>query len=147
MNKASAVIKWLSSCPYIGDLYFNFSESGAGDTVFAPDTAYSDEWADGSPFIDGSGDKIYTFSLIRYEPVSFLPNSGENEESLADVQNIAAWIDLQAEKKNYPVFPKNCTITDMEVLPFANGGLAGADELGAKFMFSIQISYYYEKEQ
>lgn len=145
-DKAGAVMKWLYTCPYIRDLYLNFSKSENGDTVLVPDTAYSDEWAENSPFIDGSGDKIYTFSIIRFVPYSTAPNSSENAEILCDVQSIAAWIDEQAEKKNYPVFPENCIVTGMEVLPFANGGLAGVDDSGAKYMFSIQILYYYEKE-
>lgn len=146
MNKAEKIMEWLYLCPHIQDLYFNFSQSSDGDTVLIPNTAYTDEWADGMPFIDGSGDKICVFTIIRFERFSTEPNSTENAEVLLDVQRIAEWIDEQEEKKNYPVFPENCTITNMKVLPFENGGLAGQDEENAKYMFSIQIEYYYEKE-
>ncbi|MBQ2968670.1 MAG: hypothetical protein IJE10_11205 [Clostridia bacterium] len=145
-DKSEKLMDWLLTCPYIKDLFFIFGDPKNGDTVLYPETGYNDEWDEGMPYIDGSGDKIYTFTIIQFVPYTENPNSKENVEHYQGVQRVASWIDEQGEKGNYPEFPGGSVINKMEVLPFENGGLAGMDENGAKFMFSIRINYFYEGE-
>lgn len=144
MNKHEAVWDWLLTCPEIKDMYFNFSQSNNGDTVLVPQTAYNDSWDDGMPYIDDTGFKNYTLTIIQFEAYSTIPNSTENISILLDIEKVAKWIDCQDKLKNFPLFPTDCTIQSITVLPFANGGIAGQDDNGVKYMFSIQINYFYE---
>lgn len=146
-DKSQAIWDWLyEGCSAIKDLYFTFSQSNTGDTVLIPDTAYTDEWDDDMPFIDGTGFKHCIFTIVRFVAYSTVPNSTENIRASLDIQQIAEWIEQQEKQKNYPDFPEHCKIQEIQVLPFANGGLVGQDENGAKYMFSMQINYYYDKE-
>lgn len=142
-NRHLAVWDWLSQCSAIVDMYFNFSQFNDGDTVIVPMTAYKDEWADGMPYITGEGYKKYLFTVVLFKPFSTIPNNTENIDTLLSVQDVAQWVDSQNTVQNYPEFDTNCTIEKVQVLPFENGGLAGNDETGAKYMFTVQIDYYY----
>lgn len=142
MNKHEAVWNWLCDCPEIADMYFNFSQSNNGDTAIIPMTAYNDMWKY-EPFIDDSGEKIYTFTIVQFERYSTTPNNTENIDILLDVEKVANWIDKQHKIENYPLFPSNSQIFKIKALPFENGGIAGQDENGAKYMFSVQIEYLY----
>lgn len=145
MTKSEAVFQWLLNCPEIKDLYFAFGEQSKDNTILVPETAYTDEWADGSPWISGCGEKEYTFRLVRFMAVSDVPQSEVNITSAAVLERIAQWIDEQNNIRSYPDFPDNCTINEIKVLPFPNGGLAGRDEKTAKYMFAVKINYLYTK--
>ena len=140
MNKNEAVFQWLQGCEQIKDLFFAFSKSENGDTVIAPIS--TDVWADGSPFIDGSGEKIYELSIIRYESVSDLPNTTENAILIDELEKITDWIIEQAKNGVFPDFGSQDTITDLEVV--STPDIAGSDEAGAKIMFSIRIQYLHQ---
>ena len=138
-TRHEAVWDWLMTCPYIHDMFFNFSESNNGDTVLVPLTSYND--TTDQEYIDGSTLRYYDFSIVRFEAVSHEPNSGQNLEVLCDVEQIAAWVDTQAAANNYPDFPPGCTVQSVTVLPSDSGYVAARDETGAKYMLQIRIVY------
>lgn len=142
-NKHVAVWNWLLNCPYIADLYFNFSQSNNNDTVLIPETAYNDEPV--KEYNDGSSERKYIFTVVQFQKFSTVSNSTENIETILDIENIAAWVDGQNEIRNFPEFPGDAVINEIKVLPFANGGLAAVNDDTAKYMFSIEIDYLFEK--
>jgi hypothetical protein len=141
-SRHEAVWDWLQTCPYIADLFFNFSQSENGDTVLVPLMAYSD--TPKSEFVDGSSERWYDFSLVRFEAQSVEPNDEQNIEVLVDVEAIAAWIETQAAAGNYPLFPAGSTIQSFEALPSNIGYVAARDNTGAKYMLQFRIEYIKE---
>ena len=142
-DKHLAVWEWLISCPEIKNMFFNFSEGNTGDTVIIPDSTYNDDII--RSFADGSCERYYTFTIVRFQRFSVTANDVENIETLIDIEKIADWVEAQNDIGNYPEFPGGDTINNISVLPFANGGLAGSDNESAKYMFSVQIEYLHEK--
>lgn len=141
-SRHEAVWDWLLTCPDIKDLFFNFSQSMNGDTVLVPLMAYSDTV--NTAFVDGSSERWYDFSLIRFEAQSVQPNDEQNIEVLVDVEAIAAWIEAQAAMGNYPLFPTGSTIQSVEALPSNIGYVAARDDTGAKYMLQFRIEYIKE---
>ncbi len=138
-TKHEAVWEWLQDCPYIKNLFFNFSDAENGDTIIAPDSAYQDGWV--NEYVDGTGEKRYSFSLSQYQAYSTAPNSTANINILREFEKIAQWVDEQGRQKNFPVFPPDETILDLYTLPSNTGYLALYDEKGAKYMLEIAIDY------
>lgn len=141
-TRHDAVWDWLLTCPYIQDMFFNFSTVESGGTVLVPLTAYTDTAE--QEFVDGSSIRNYEFSIVRFSVYSTAPNDRQNLDVLADVEHIAAWIEEQAAAGSYPVFPTGCHILGIEVLPSTGGYVSAWDESGAKYMLQIRIRY--EKE-
>lgn len=141
-TRHEAVWDWLLTCPYIQDMFFNFSTVEDGGTVLVPLTAYNDTAE--QEFVDGSSIRNYEFSIVRFSVYSTAPNDRQNIDVLADVEHIAAWIEAQDAAGNYPVFPYGCHILEIEVLPSTGGYVSAWDESGAKYMLQIRIRY--EKE-
>ena len=143
-DKHQSVWEWLLQCPAIQDLCFNFSTDDNGTTVLMPDAAFEDEWEDGMPFIDGSGEKIYTFSIAQFRELTTESNVSKNIDVLADVNAIAEWIEEQEELKNYPVFPKNCIINEVKAVP-SDSDVSVETDNKARYMFSVQIKYLFKR--
>ena len=141
-TRHEAVWDWLLTCPYIQDMFFNFSTVENGGTVLEPTTAYNDTAE--QEFVDGSSIRNYEFSIVRFSVYSTAPNDRQNIDVLANVERIADWVTQQDAAGNYPAFPDGCRVLGIEVLP-SNGGYVSAwDESGAKYMLQIRIRY--EKE-
>lgn len=141
-SRHEAVWNWLLTCPYIKDMFFNFSKSENGDTVLVPLTAYSDTPV--LEYIGGQSVRQYDFTLIRYEALSTEQNDPTNISVLEAVELIAAWIETQAAAGTYPAFPTGSTIQNIEVLPSNTGYLAARDETGAKYQLQFRIEYVKE---
>lgn len=141
-TKHEAVWDWLLTCPNIRDMFFNFSQSENGDTILAPMTAYSDTPA--QVFTSGASIRQYDFTLIRYDALSFEPNSEENMTVLESIEAIAAWIEEQAAAGTYPAFPTGSTISSIEALPSNTGYVAARDDTGAKYQLQFRIEYLQE---
>ncbi len=138
-TKHDSVWEWLQDCPYIKDLFFNFSQADNGDTILMPMTAYNDETIES--YIDGSSLNAYDFSLIRFEAYADTPNDTQNIAILADCEAIARWVDEQEALRNYPTFPSNCSVFEVKALPSNDGYLSAQDETGAKYTFQFRIIY------
>ncbi len=138
-TKHDAVWAWLKGCPYIKDLFFNFSQVQNGGTALSPLTAYNDTVV--AEYTGGASLRQYDFTLIRFEACGFEPNERCNLEVLCDVERIASWADEQAAQGKLPAFPEGYTITGLEVLPSNTGYLAGMDGESAKYMLQFRIEY------
>ncbi len=138
-TKHEAVWEWLQDCPYIKNLFFNFSDAENGDTILSPHSAYEDRWV--TEYTDGGGEKRYSFSISQYQAYSTAPNSIENIHTLHRLEQIAAWVDEQRKKRNFPAFPPDETVIDLYALPGNDKYLALSDKNGAKYMLEIAIDY------
>lgn len=145
-DKHNAVWEWLMKCPEIKDMFFNFGRAENGNTVLVPETAYHDTWKDDKPTISGEGIRYYDFAIIQFKAAVTEPNNRENIEILLDIEKIAAWVDEQEEKGNYPVFPDGETVLEVKPLEAPSGYVAGQDKDGAKYMLQVRIEYLYERE-
>lgn len=155
VDKNQAVIEFLLQCPYIKDnpLFFNFIN--AKDNNKQVVTSGNDKVID-RPFIDGSVQKRYTFTIMDYKSVSYMAiakiiGSGtvdyypdENMEDILDTQQIIDWITEQENARNYPDFGEECVIDDMRALtdnPNLNTVDTSITPALAKYSISIQINY------
>jgi len=149
MDKNQAVIDYLFQCPLIANnpLFFNFSEAEDNNKQLL--TTGNDK-ATHKPFIDGSVEKRYTFTIIDYRSViyqSLVNQSGfsnENVEEMFDVQSLIDWISEQDDNMNYPDFGEDCVVESITALT-DNPNLNGVDTTTtpklAKYSVSIQINY------
>jgi len=141
-TKHEAVWEWLLGCPYIKDLYFNFSQSNNGDTMLAPLTAYNDTVI--LEFITGLSIRQYDFAIVRFEALTTEPNNEQNIEILIDVEAIATWVEAQIAANNFPEFPTGCKIQSIEALPSNVGYVAATNQNAAKYMLQFRIEYMKE---
>ena len=150
MEKDDIMIEYLLQCSSVGDrsLFFNYAE-GEDDTNHFVTQATDVKTQ--KPFIDGSVEKRYSFTLISYKSIGYRPvdndnvSSDENLDELAEVQAIIDWINVQSESKIYPDFGANCQIDEM-ICTTDKPVLLGvfADTQGnpmARYSMTIQIDY------
>ena len=149
LDKNKAIIDFLLQCPSIQNnpLFFNFVNAKDDNKQIV--TSGNDTVID-RPFIDGSVQKRYTFTIIDYKSIAYTaivkqagyPN--ENVEDILATQDIIDWITEQALIRNYPNFGTECVIDDMKVTttnPNLNGVDTSVAPALAKYSFSIQINY------
>ena len=140
-----AVWAWLTTCPHIRDLYFNYAAEVSGATVLTPLTAYRD--APVKEFTSQASERQYDFALVRFAPLSDAPNSGENIDVLVDAEKLAAWVEAQDAAGNYPVLPAGCTVTAVTVAPPGQSYFAARSENEAKYQFQFAVRYLYRREE
>lgn len=136
IDKNKIVMDYLSQCPALADLFFNFGETNNGDTIFnasGNDFVYEE-------YIDGTKLKWYDFTIIQFKPANTFPNDPVNVASLFDFEKIAKWIEEQDLAENYPDFGDQCEIHEFYVVP-NSATVAGRDHLGAKYMMTCRIEY------
>lgn len=141
MNKYSAVLHLIDTCPLVGgDLYFNFSDEtqSDGNTVLIT-TPYGQLV---KRYVDGEKLMKLQFEIRQIKPLSKQSNTTANAEQLQFVQDFLDWINEQGEKKNFPDFGENCTVISMSTPEgVAMPSVAGADESGALYAFPFEITY------
>ena len=136
-NKNQAIWEWLYACSEISDLFFNFGASANGNTIVGTTAAERVVRS----FIDGSSIRQYDFAIIQFKPANTqIPNNTENVTIMFDVEAVMQWVDTQAAARSFPAFPTNCQIQNIENLNNMPV-VAGQDELGAKYMFTVRITY------
>lgn len=155
VDKNKAIIDFLLQCPYIqsNPLFFNFINAKDNNKQIV--TSGNDKIID-RPYIDGSVQKRYTFTIMDYKSVSYtaiakIIGSGtidyypdENVDDLLDTQSIIDWITEQEQLHNYPNFGEDCVIDDMKALtdnPSLNTVDTSINPGLAKYSISIQINY------
>ena len=148
-NKHQAVIDYLVTCPTIQDspLFFNFINAQDGTNQFL--TVSNDEYTS-TKYIDGSVQKIYTFTILTFKSVNDreivrIPGyQNENVSDMEDVQALIDWIQEQEEIHNYPDFGENCIVESIKTTT-EEPNFDGIDEQVepnlAVYSTSIQISY------
>ena len=149
VDKNQAVIDYLITCPSIQNtpLYFNFINAQNDNKqiiILANDKALN------KSYIDGSVLKRFTFTIIDFKSVTFIPipkqegMSNENVEDMSTVQAIIDWISEQADLRNYPNFGSDCLVEDIRTTT-ENPNLNGVDNslvpALAKYSISIQVDY------
>lgn len=149
MDKYQAVINFLMDCPPIRDnkLFFNFINAEDNSKQVVTD---GNDKIMQKPFIDGSVQKRYTFTIIDFKSVAYraiAKQAGypdENVEEILQVQDIIDWITAQADNKNFPDFGEDCHIDSMEALtenPNLNGVDTSITPALAKYSIAIRIEY------
>lgn len=149
VDKNKAIVEYLLGCPVLAEnpLFFNFAE--AKDThkqllPVATDTSLN------KPYIDGSVDKRFTFTIIDYrsiiyqEVVKLEGYQNENIEEMFDVQSIIEWVSAQNDLRNFPDFGEDCQIEEIRAVtetPNLNGVDTEATPAIAKYSISIQVFY------
>ena len=148
-DKNQAVIDYIITCPTIlnSPLYFNFINAKDDTNQFF--TESTDTYSN-KPFIDGSVEKIYTFTIITFKSaadIAVVKQSGYENENLSDVsdiQKLIEWIAEQNELRNFPDFGENCIIDSIETTT-EQPKFEGIDEKIspplAVYSTSIQIKY------
>lgn len=150
VDKNKAIINFLLECPAIQNspLYFQFINAKNDNKQIV--TVGNDRLLH-RPFIDGSVEKQYTFTIIDFKSISYnaIPKglsegTNENVEEMFEVQAIIDWIDEQAELRNYPNFGDGIVIDNIRALsdnPNLNGIDTSIQPALAKYSVSIQIDY------
>ena len=149
INKNQAVIDYIITCPTIlnSPLYFNFIN--AKDDTNQIFTESTDTYTN-KPFIDGSVEKLYTFTIITYKSaadIAVVKQSGyenENLSDMSDIQKLIEWITEQNDVRNFPNFGEDCIIDSIETTT-EQPKFEGIDEQItpplAVYSTSIQIRY------
>lgn len=149
MDKTEAMMNYLIRCPGIAEspLYFNFIDAQGDDKQFV--TVANDKILN-RPFVDGSVQKRFTFTIIDYRSVAYQElvklhiDSNENVEEFLDIQTIIDWISEQNDAKNFPDFGETCVIDSITTTsdnPNLNGVDTSAKPALAKYSVSIQVDY------
>ena len=149
VDKTKAIIEYLLTCPALENAssYFNFVQANDEDKQFATS---ANEKVIHEPYIDGSVEKRFTFTIIDYRSVAYqeLPklfiDTNENLEEYLDVQSIINWITEQNLLKNFPEFGEDCVIDSIATTsenPNLNGVDTNVKPALAKYSISIQVDY------
>ena len=149
MDKNKAMIEYLIQCPSIAEspLYFNFINAEGDDKQFV--TVANDKLMN-RPFVDGSVQKRFTFTIIDYRSVAYQElaklhiDTNENVEEFLDIQALIDWINDQNDIKNFPYFGTECIVDSISTTtdnPNLNGVDTSAKPALAKYSVSIQVDY------
>lgn len=149
-EKEQAVIDYLQTCNVIREnpMFFNFINAKDKNKQFL--TTANDKITQ-KPFIDGSVEKRYTFTIIDFQSVTYnalvvgQPEiKNENVQDFLKTKEIINWVKEQSKNKNYPDFGTDCIIEDIRALtdnPNLNGVDTSVKPALAKYSISIQIDY------
>ena len=147
VDKNQAVIDFLLTCPAVRDSYLYFNFTSAEDSNKQIVTTANEKVLN-KPYIDGSVDKQYTFTLIEFKSLTPKPivegRVDENVDNMFQVQELIDWITEQNDAKNYPDFGETCQIDEIRSLtdnPRLNGIDRNVAPALAKYSVSIQIDY------
>ena len=149
VDKNQAIIEYLSECPTIANnkLFFNFADETDSSSQII---THGDDKALQKPFIDGSVEKQFTFTMFIYKAVSYNPiakvngHPDENVADLSDVQALLDWVVEQNDNLHYPNFGERCIIDSVETLtekPVLNGVDAKAQPPLAQYSIVIRVNY------
>lgn len=148
-DKNQAVIDYIITCPTIlnSPLYFNFINAKDDTNQFFTESTdiYSNK-----PFIDGSVEKIYTFTILTFKSAADIAvvkqfgYENENLSDMSDIQKLIEWIAEQNKLRNFPNFGEDCIIDSISTTTDAPK-FEGIDEQItpplAVYSTSIQIKY------
>lgn len=149
MNKNQIMIDYLLQCPTIqkNPLFFNFGKAGEDNNrvmILPTDSKLS------KPFIDGSIEKAYKFTIITNKSISYNPvvkqsnYPDENLTEMTEFQEVIDWIQEQEDIKNRPDFGEDCqvdrifTLTDNPVFLGIDSSVTPAL---ATYSITIQVDY------
>lgn len=135
-SKNAAILRWISASPFVCDLYFNFLPARVGAT--GVETISGERTI--KRYISGGALKAYEFGVIQYKGLNQdVPNSEENAETLAEIEDFMTWAENQNRLRNYPEF-EGCAIQKLEVLNNLPV-VSGQDGEKAKYLFTVRVTY------
>ena len=148
-DKSTALIEYLNQCESIRDsaLYFNFANIADNNKQFV---TVSNDVAIERPYVDGSVMKRYTFTIIDYKTVNYMPivaetgYTDENLEDFVDASELIDWITEQNEAHNYPDFGETCQVDSIRAtseIPNLNGVDTSIQPPLAKYSITIIVEY------
>lgn len=149
MDKNQAVIDYMLTCPTIANNPVFFNAIQAKDNNKEIITIANDRSIH-KPYIDGSVEKRYSFTICDFRSISFNPLvpiqgfNNENVTDMLDVQGVIDWIDEQNDLRNYPDFGTDCDMLEIKTVtdnPSLNGIDTNLTPALAKYSFSVQIDY------
>lgn len=149
MDKNQAVIDFLLTCPSIANNRVFFNAIQAKDNSKEILTIANDKVVH-KPYIDGSVDKRYTFTIIDFRSISYNPlvnvqgYVNENVADMLDVQGIIDWIDAKNDARVFPNFGSDCQVDEIRTLtdnPKLDGLDTSVTPVLAKYSISVQIDY------
>ncbi len=147
MDKATAVLNYLLTCPSIqkSPVFFNFIKAANDNKQFI---TVANDRAVNRTYVDGSIQKRYTFTLIDFKSVTYIPvvlnRDNENIDDMLDVQAIITWIDEQSELRNFPDFGPDCVVENIRTTtdhPNLNSVDTTVSPALARYSISIVIDY------
>ena len=149
MDKNQAVIDYLLTCPSIANNPVFFNAIQAEDNTKEIVTIANDRNTQ-KPYIDGTVEKQYTFTIMDFRSMSYLPivigtgYSNENIEDMLDVQGVIDWIEEQNDNRNFPNFGTDCMVDSIRTgseNPNLNGLDTNSSPALAKYSISVVINY------
>lgn len=149
-SKHLAVWDWFYACPLFKELYFIFSDASNGDVIINPDnvifpnSSASDDIV--KTYINRTYERIYDFTVILFLPYSMQTNSTENINWISVVDGVNKWVEEQEKIGNYPAFSGANIIQSITTLS-APDGISAQDEDGAKYQFTVRITYLDQTKQ
>ena len=119
-------------------LKFNFSPESPDEVAFI--TNYSDKLR--KKYVRVGAEKEYGFTIVIVKEYSSDADD-LNLEAMNFAQAFMDWVDDQNKKKNYPEFPDNCQIKEMETLQnMPNLAGINAEEGLARYMVQCRLIYF-----
>lgn len=155
VDKNQAIIDFLITCDKLktNPLFFNFINAKDDNVEII---TQSNDISIHTPYIDGSVERLYTFSLIYFKSVTSNPIvkisgiKNENIDDLLDVQGIIDWIEEQNENKIFPDFGDKCKVNTIQALsinPTLNGIDTSVNPPLAKYSIAIRVQYLDESKK
>lgn len=137
MSRHEAVMEWLASCPLLQQLYFQFGAEVVDSVIVSPSTQTLHR------FIDGSRECRYVCELVWTLPAS--SDADEiNIDAMLYIDALNEWLDEQNSSGNYPAFPDNCRISEIEPIDSGTGYVASEDGLQARYI--VPFAFIYDEE-
>ena len=149
MDKNQAVIEYLLQCPSVknNSLFFNFAKETDNSNQIV---THGDDAVLNQPFIDGSVEKVFTFTMYVYKSVTFNPIVkaeglvDENVAEVSDIQDLIDWLVTQNDNKVFPNFGTSCIIDSVKPTtnrPTLRGVSTQSQPPLAQYQVVIQITY------
>ena len=119
-NRYEAMLVYLSRCPAMQGVFSFQAGQARSDTVQV--LLEAGDAQNNRPFIDGSVEKRFDFTVAFYKPVNhtgYMPDKGAgnlNLEGILDVQQLIDWLSAQNAARNYPDFGEKKQIDSVRSL-------------------------------
>ena len=148
-NGIRQIIEYLISCPTVSanSLFFNFAEEEDNNNQII---THGDDTILDRPYIDGSVEKQFTFTMVVYKAVTYnpIPKTSavvdENVADVSDIQELIDWVIAQNDNKVFPNFGNSCIIESVEPTtnrPTLNGVNTKAQPPLAQYQVVFKITY------
>lgn len=134
--KEKAINDYIKEYPQIHDwLYFNVVLESPGNTSVITD---SDNVL--QEMIDGSKEREYLFSIAMIQTYDE-GTSDTNMEALEETKKLMDWVHENNKNSDYPKFPDNCIMDDVEVLTEVPQLTIDIEHKVSRYLISMRVPY------